>query len=73
MPEPPTIELGRCEADGDLKVDHVHITPSTSSEGIMISFSTNVKTNNMISVQYGTTDELGYEAFASQQKVRCCS
>lgn len=54
---------------GDLEISHVHLTPSTSGEGVMVSFSTNVETNNMIAVQYGTTEDLGYEAFASRVKV----
>lgn len=69
VPEPPAIDLGHCEAEGDLNVAHVHVAPGASSDVITIMFSTNVRTNSMLALQYGVDENMEYETFVSKAEV----
>ncbi|KAF6026582.1 hypothetical protein EB796_015112 [Bugula neritina] len=67
IPDPPVIELGECQVKGkgQLKIGHVHLTPSSGSGSIIVTFTTNLPTNNLIAIQYGINQDMEFETFAS--------
>jgi len=71
-PEPPIVDLGHCSPNGTEKllIGQIRLTPGTMAGGVAITFSTNMVTNNLIAIQYGTKKErLDFETFASSNKV----
>lgn len=70
-PEPPVINVGKCgvKGPGALEIGNIHLVPSSTSESVIVSFSTNLPTNGLITVQYGTDQGMQFETFATSSEV----
>ncbi|XP_067930375.1 uncharacterized protein [Watersipora subatra] len=66
LPNPPMEEVGRCEVleEGLLDIGLVYLSPGYTSDSTFVSFSTNLPTNNFISVQYGPDGRMEFETFS---------